>query len=152
MVRHLSGFTNGNEPRQRPGLYNLPIMPRWLIAVLTLHILLGLGASAFGKTPTAPLSAQASARSIQTALMHQHTTAPQAQQTATADQASTDGYECSLADTNPDLPDDQSIGLFDAGAGHAPCHCPMAMTTALSSPWLKKQPKRPRAGRMLHRA
>lgn len=143
---------HADGPGQKPRLYNLPIMPRWLIAVFTLHFLLGLGASAFGKTPAAPLSPQANARSIQTALVHQHIPALQAQQTATAEQAITDGYECSLADTNQDLPDEQSIGLFDAGSGHTPFHCPTAMTTAPSSPRLKKQPKRPRTGRMPHRA
>lgn len=118
-------------------------MPRWLIAVFVFQFLLGLGASAFGMAPAALRSTQANARSMQTALAQQHP-AVQAQGTDAQEPAAMDALAYNLADTSQDLPDDQSIGLFDAGPGRVLFHCPAAIAQAPTSPPLKKQPKRPR--------
>ncbi|MBS0294123.1 MAG: hypothetical protein JSS01_16555 [Proteobacteria bacterium] len=119
-------------------------MPRWLIAVFTLHFLLSLGASAFGMAPAAQRSPQTHTRSIQTCLVLQHLATPQTQKSDAREQAVTDTLECSLADASQDLPDDQNIRLFEASPGRVLFRCPMAIAQAPAAPRLKKQPKRPR--------
>lgn len=127
-------------------------MVRWSIAVFTLHFLLGLGASAFGMAPVALHSPQANARSIQMAIVHQHLAASQIQDADSQEQVISDALECTLADASQDLPDDQNVRIFNAGPCRVLFHCPTTADLAPSSPWLRKQPKRPRPGHMLHSA
>ena len=122
-------------------------MPRWLIAVFTLHFLLSVSASAFGKTPTAELPFWWSAPAVQVTVEHGDTVF--SEQSSPAEAASMELHEHGLTDANQDLPDDQNIRLPLAGPGHTLSPCPAEAAAAPLSPALKKRLRPPRARHLL---
>ena len=121
-------------------------MPRWLIAVFTLHFLLSVGVSAFGKTPAAVLPPQVCTHAM---LLDDASAGPSLQtaEDVTKD-ASADLRGHGLMDDRQDLPDDQNIRLPQAASGLAPFPCPATLAEALPAPLPKKRHKPPRTGRI----
>ena len=119
------------------GRYNFFMMPRWLIALLTLHFLLSVGFSASGKTHwTNPLPGLATLTKSVGALAN--------------DSAVASVVEHSLADAGQELPDDQDIRFLRPACDVALAPYPNAMGSALPSPLLKRlhrPPKRHHAQR-----
>ena len=126
--------------RTRP--YNLSTMPRWLIAVFTLHFLLSVGVSAFGKVPPVEHLRPAVA-SVQLAPAGEAAMAIAADPSV-ANDALSEG-EHGLMDAQQDLPDDQNIRAFRGKPLHGLFSCPAQWERAALSPVLKKQPKPPRS-------
>jgi len=119
-------------------------MPRWLITVFTLHFLLSVGASAFGKTPAAELPPSQGAPAILVIANMAHT------EPAPADPAlAVDVNDHGLVDENQDLPDDQNIRLPLAGLGCTLALCPTQAAAPPRSPALKKRLRPPRASHVL---
>lgn len=129
--------------------YNLTTMPRWLIAVFTLHFLLSVGVSAFGKTPEVGLPQQVGTPAVQSVFVHEGFVDTKAEPAPAVQKTSVDAHGHGLADAHQDLPDDQSIRRVLASPRHTLFHCPAQTAVAHPSPALKKQPKPPRAGDML---
>lgn len=122
--------------------YNFPTMPRWLIAVFTLHFLLSVGAPVFGKVPPAEHLRQSAALVVHAAEVVESATA------LSPDSAPQDlgaEGEHGLTDAQQDLSDDQNIRIFSGKSVDRLCRCPMVATSPIISPLLKKQPKPPRA-------
>ena len=133
------------------GRYNFFMMPRWLIALLTLHFLLSVGFSASGKTHwTNPLPGPAMSASQCKVAPTRLATLTKSVGDLANDSAVASVVEHSLADAGQELPDDQDIRFLRPACDVALAPYPNAMGSALPSPLLKRlhrPPKRHHAQR-----
>lgn len=119
-------------------------MPRWLIAVFTLHFLFSVGASAFGKTPATELPLPQSVPAIQAIAVAAAQADP-----APSETASLESHEHGLTDANQELPDDQSVRLPLVESGCTSAIYLSQTAAEPRSPALKRQLRPPRASHVL---